>query len=106
MDKIERRRFKRFDFHQEMQLYLVDFDCQVSGLDISREGVGFQWSEPMEVGSNIDVIISFSDTFKMQLLLNVVVCRKAEDGFIIGSTMQSEDADLLEKLIATFNEED
>lgn len=105
MSGIERRRFTRFEFHQEMRLYMLESRDPVSGLDISREGIGFAWHEPLEAGTDFEVLLCFGDTLQMRVMLSVVFCRQADEGYTIGSLMQSEDAELLEKLVVAMNEE-
>lgn len=106
MSGMERRRFTRFGFHHEMVLRLMDSKQPVTALDISREGVGFLWQEALEVGTDIEVVLDFSDSLELPLMLTVMVCFKEKDGkFRIGSAMQSEDTDLLEELIISFNQE-
>ena len=105
-DGIERRRFTRFPFQEGMALHLKESKKPVSALDISREGIGFIWDEALAIGTDIEVILDFSDMLHLPLLLTVTMCRRDEGGvYRIGAIMQSEDSALLEELIQSLSDE-
>lgn len=110
MSSMERRAFTRRAFHQEMELRLSGTESSVKALDISREGIGFVWQSPLEVGTEIEVVLYFSESIHVPLLLTVVSCFQGENDitngvYRVGSIMQSEDAELLEMLIDMESEE-
>ncbi len=89
----EKRKSRRLDLDVSIELERLDQGemttvkmIHVNVTDLSRSGIGFFSSVPMEVGSHYDTRLKIWTNETIQSVIRIVRCDKAPDGYSCGAT--------------------
>ncbi len=88
----EKRKHKRLELDVSVQLERLDRDgvttlryVHVDIIDLSRSGIGFKSSQPLEIGSYYDTKLTIWTKEVIDAVIEIVRCQQTDNGYVYGA---------------------